>query len=75
MEQFSDNTVKNYINVNETIIKKLGFSFKSLFLEMNQVSLRMKEISELYSQLNNLAEKSQDVKLFFIKYFLTKFSE
>jgi hypothetical protein len=67
MEQFSDNTVKNYININETIIKKLGFSFKSLFIEMNQVSLRMKEISELYSQLNNLSEKSQDVKLFFIK--------
>ncbi len=28
---------------------------------MNQVSLRMKEISELYSQLNFISEKSNDV--------------
>jgi len=64
MEQYSDNIVKNYVNVNETIINKLGISFKNLYIEMNQVSLRMKEISELYSQLNNLSEKSQDVNLF-----------
>jgi hypothetical protein len=28
---------------------------------MNQVSLRMKEISELFSQLNTISEKTKDV--------------
>jgi hypothetical protein len=29
---------------------------------MNQVSIRMKEISELYSQLHFVSQKSSDVK-------------
>jgi hypothetical protein len=29
---------------------------------MNQVSLRMKEISELYSQLHTISERTKDVK-------------
>ena len=31
---------------------------------MNQVSLRMKEISELYSQLHTISEKTKDVRMF-----------
>ena len=54
---------KNYINFNEALIQKLSVSFKSLFLEMNSVSLRMKEISEIYNQLNIVSEKTYDVKL------------
>jgi hypothetical protein len=59
-------SIKTYTNINEALLKKLGFSYKNLFLEMNQVSLRMKEISEIYSQLYEVSEKSNDVFLNFI---------
>jgi len=64
MEVYTDNTIKNYLNLNEMILKKLGTSCKNLFIEMNQVSLRMKEISDLYSQLNTISEKTKDVCIY-----------
>lgn len=69
MEAYADTTIKNYVSLNEVIIKKLGTSFKNLFIEMNQVSFRMKEISELYSQLHTISDKTKDVKNF-LKTFL-----
>ncbi len=54
-------SIKNYSALNEVIIKKLCGAHKSLFVEMNQVSTRMKEISDLYSQLHFVSEKSKDV--------------
>lgn len=53
--------IKNYLNVNEVLLKKLSTANKNLYLEMNQVSLRMKEISEIYNQLYYVSNKSNDV--------------
>jgi hypothetical protein len=47
------------------LLKKITSAHKNLFLEMNQVSIRMKEISELYSQLHFVSQKSNDVKKYF----------
>lgn len=60
VEALSENG-RNYTNLNEVILKKLSTSYKNLFLEMNSVSLRMKEISEIYGQLYAVSEKSNDV--------------
>ena len=43
-------------------MKKLTTAHKSLFMEMDQVSTRMKEISDLYSQLHIVSEKTNDVR-------------
>lgn len=61
-EQASEG-IKNYVNLNEMLMKKLCTSHKNLFLEMNQVSIRMKEISEIYNQLHYVSEKSSDVSI------------
>lgn len=53
--------IKNYTNLNEIILKKIGTSFKSLFQELSQVSGRMKEISDLYDQLHTVSIKTADV--------------
>lgn len=55
--------IKNYININEVLLKRLSTSYKSLFMEMNAVSVRMKEISEIYDQLNTVSVKTHDVIL------------
>src|SRR5690606_1851108 len=44
MEAYADHNIKTYTNVNEALLKKLSTSYKHLFMEMNQVSLRMKEL-------------------------------
>lgn len=54
--------IKNYTNLNEIIIKKLGTSYKSLFAEIEQVSNRMIEISDLFDQLHTVSYKTKDVK-------------
>ena len=59
--------VKNYINFNDLLIKRLGTSYKNLFLEMNTVALRMREISEIYDQLKLVSEKSCDVNNLYIR--------
>jgi hypothetical protein len=53
--------IKGYINLNEHLIKKLGTSYKNLFLEMNTVSLRLREISDIYEQLHAVSYKTNDV--------------
>ena len=53
--------IKNYIFLNDQLISKLGASYKHLFLEMNTVSLRLKEISEIYDQLFIVSQKTYDV--------------
>lgn len=64
MEGYFEN-IKNYTNSTEFLLKKLSFYHKNLFIEMNQVSLRMKELSEIYSQLYDVSMKTNDVlKLF-----------
>jgi hypothetical protein len=59
--------IKNYLHLNEILLKKLTSSHKQLFLEMNQVSLRMTEISEIYSQLHAVSYKYADVIFLFIR--------
>jgi hypothetical protein len=59
--------IRNYTNLNEIILKKIGTSYKSLFLEIEQVSNRMKEISELYDQLHTISYKTDDVSFYCIK--------
>ena len=54
--------IKNYTNLNEIILKKIGTSYKSLFVEIEQVSNRMVEISDLYDQLHTVSYKTKDVK-------------
>lgn len=61
--------IRNYTNLNDIILKKIGTSFKSLFLEIDQVSNRMKEISDLYDQLYTISYKTIDVINIFIFYF------
>ena len=39
--------IRNYTNLNEIILKKIGTSYKMLFQEIEVVSNRMKEISDL----------------------------
>ena len=53
--------IKNYTNLNEIILKKLGTSYKSLFAEIEQVSNRMVEISDLFDQLHTVSYKTKDV--------------
>jgi hypothetical protein len=61
---------KSYLNQNETLLKKLSLSYKNLFQEFTQVSLRMKEIADVYSQLFEVSERTDDVIfLFFISFF------
>jgi hypothetical protein len=60
----NSDTMKNYIVLNEQLIEKLGVSYKNLFLEMNTVSLRLKEISDTYNQLYLVSEKTFDVKVY-----------
>jgi hypothetical protein len=55
--------IKNYLNINENLIKRLNVSHKNLFMEMNAVSVRMKEISEIYEQLSTVSYKTNDVNL------------
>jgi hypothetical protein len=55
--------IKNYVILNEQLIGRLGKSYKSLFLEMNTVSLRLKEISEIYDQLHTVSFKTYDVTI------------
>jgi len=54
--------IRNYTNINEIILKKITTSYKSLFLEIEQVSNRMKEISDLYDQLYTVSFKTKDVR-------------
>lgn len=48
--------------LNENIIQKLSYSYKSLFIEIDKVSARFKEISDCYKQLAVVSEKTNDVK-------------
>lgn len=63
--------IRNYANLNEIILKKIGTSYKALFQEIEVVSNRMKEISDLYDQLHTISFKTYDVikikLLFFLK--------
>ena len=61
-EDAHSDMIKNYTNLNEIILKKLGTSYKSLFGEMEQLSTRMAEISDLYDQLHTVSYKTKDVK-------------
>lgn len=60
-EDAQSDMIKNYTNLNEIILKKIGTSYKSLFGEMEQVSTRMAEISDLYDQLHTVSYKTKDV--------------
>jgi len=42
-------------------MKKLSSSYKNLNLEMDAVSVRLKEISEFYNQLYFISEKANEV--------------
>ena len=53
--------IRNYANLNEIILKKIGTSYKALFQEIEVVSNRMKEISDLYDQLHTISFKTYDV--------------
>lgn len=57
--------IRNYTNLNEIILKKIGTSYKFLFQEIETVSNRMKEISDLYDQLHTVSFKTYDVYHFF----------
>lgn len=63
-EEAHADMIKNYTNLNEIILKKLGTSYKSLFAEIEQVSTRLAEISDLYDQLYTISYKTKDVKKF-----------
>ena len=45
------NIIKTYLNENEILFKKIGYSLKMLNLEFNSVIIRLKELSELFSLL------------------------
>jgi len=60
-EEAHSDMIRNYTNLNEIILKKLGSSYKSLFVEIEQVSARMAEISDLYDQLHTVSYKTKDV--------------
>jgi len=53
--------IRNYTNLNEIILKKIGTSYKALFQEIEHVSNRMKEISDLHDQLHTISFKTYDV--------------
>ena len=55
LENIKDNT-----NININLFKKLNYSFKSLFEEMNSVINRMEEISQLWEQLHKVSDKYFD---------------
>ena len=59
-EEYADG-IKNYLSIEETLIKRLCVSHKNLYMEMNAVSVRMKEISEIYEQLSTVSFKTNDV--------------
>jgi hypothetical protein len=61
--EVNTDTAKNYIMLNEQLLQRLGISYKNLFLEMNTVSLRLKEISDTYDQLHIVSFKTSDVRL------------
>ena len=61
--------IRNYANLNEIILKKLGTSYKFMFQEIELVSNRMKEISDLYDQLHTISFKTYDVINMNIKIF------
>ena len=52
---------KTYLNFSELINKKLITSIKSLNVEMQAVSTRMKEISDIFGQMYSASEKASDV--------------
>ena len=56
------NIIKSYAQINEEIMKKIKNAYKRLIIEMKQITITMKEISELYKQLYTLSNKSNDVK-------------
>ena len=52
--------IKDYASINTHLFKKINYSFKLLFDEMNTVINRMEEISKLWAQLNKAGEKYFD---------------
>ena len=54
---------KNYLNFNEAIMKKLTTSIKLLNVEMQTVSNRLKEISDIFGQMYSASEKASDVRI------------
>ena len=52
---------KGYLNFNEAILRKLTTSIKLLNIEMQTVSSRMKEISDIFGQMYCASEKASDV--------------
>ena len=52
--------IKDYASINTHLFKKMNYSFKLLFDEMNTVINRMEEISKLWAQLNKAGEKYFD---------------
>ncbi len=55
LENIKDNT-----NININLLKKLNISFKSLYEEMNSVTNRMEEISQIWEQLHKVSDKYFD---------------
>ena len=55
LENIKDNT-----NINMNLFKKLNYSFKCLFDEMNSVINRMEEISKLWEDLHKVSDKYFD---------------
>ena len=58
-ENYLEN-IKDNMNININLFKKLNNSFKQLFEEMNAVIKRMEEISNYWSQLNKVSLKYYD---------------
>ena len=52
--------IKDFININVNILKKLNYSFKQLFEEMNTVINRMEEISQIWDQMARASDKYFD---------------
>lgn len=52
--------IKDNTNININLFKKLNYSFKSLFEEINKVINRMEEISQIWENLYKASEKYFD---------------
>ena len=65
IKDYVDNSqnIKNYVNFNDVIYKKLSNSYTCLHTEMDIVAFRLNEISECYQQLSTISEKTNDVLL------------
>ena len=59
-ESYLEN-IKDNVNININLLKKLNNSFKQLYQEMNTVISRMEEISNYWSQMHKVSLKYYDI--------------